>query len=153
MVDDNDELRARPSQLRDYADALRDHEAPAVVTELGVEFQARLADGHRSLAGTGTSDDQAPVMALVEATFLAGVLDANAQAVGLFLADVNAGLNSLADGATAIADHYGEGDALSSATVEDVISAFTPTVPKSSTTGETPVAPPTQGELPGPKAL
>ncbi|MFI5959794.1 hypothetical protein [Cryptosporangium sp. NPDC051539] len=137
MANDDEELRARPTQLRDYGRTLREQEAQAVATELGSDFLDRLA-GHQSLTQTGPTDGDELVAPLAEAAFLAGVLDANSRAVRLFVRDVERGLAALAEGATVIADQYGYGDALSRATVEDVINAFTPPTLSPVVTGDEP---------------
>ncbi|GAA0263798.1 hypothetical protein [Cryptosporangium japonicum] len=126
MADRDETVRASLPALRRFGADVKSTGQDDLVTGLGNNFAASMSQHVLGFMGTGTGSGTYPVAPLGEAVHFGRLMADYAQAAGRFAGDAVLGLVSLGLAAEGIATQYSDGDALSSATIEQVADAFVP---------------------------
>jgi len=159
MADGDDTVRASLQALRRFGADVKSTGQNDLVTALGNNFATEMAQHVLGFMGTGTGSGTHPVAPLGEAVFFGHLMADYVQAAGQFAGDVVLGLTALGFAADGIATEYSDGDALSSATIDQVADAFVPLpsdpqpeTPQANPAGREPEKPPADdpaGHRPG----
>lgn len=124
MVDREETLHASLSALRRFGAEVKATGQEDLVTGAGSTFAIEMSQHVLGFTGTGTGSGTHPVAPLGEALHFGQLMADYSQAAGRLAADVVLGLVALGFAAEGMATRYSEGDALSSATIEQVADAF-----------------------------
>ncbi|SHN03415.1 hypothetical protein [Cryptosporangium aurantiacum] len=124
MADRDDEMRASLQALRDFGAKVKDagHQDLNGFANIGTQMSQAVL----GFTGTGTGSGTYPVAPLSEAVYFGNLMAGYSQAAGQLAGDVVLGLSALGFAAEGIATQYGDGDALSSTTIDNVADAFVP---------------------------
>src|SRR5690349_11430250 len=115
MADRDDDLRASLHALREFGARVKKAGPDDLLHTVGNEMtQAVLG-----FTATGTGNGTHPVAPLGEAVYFGQLMADYSQAAGQLAGDVVLGLSSLGFAAEGIATQYGDGDALSSTTIDN----------------------------------
>ncbi|EXG79261.1 hypothetical protein [Cryptosporangium arvum] len=126
MADRDETVRASLPALRTFGADVKSAGQDDLVTGLGNNFAVTMSQHVLGFMGTGTGSGTHPVAPMGEAVYFGHLMADYAQAAGRFAGDVVLGLVALGFAAEGIATQYSDGDALSSATIEQVSDAFVP---------------------------
>ena len=126
MADREESIRASLPALRKFGADVTATGQDDLVTGLGNNFAIEMSQHVLGFLGTGTGSGTHPVAPLGEAVYFGHLMADYSQAAGRLAGDVVLGLAALGFAAEGIATQYGDGDALSSATIEKVADAFVP---------------------------
>ncbi|MFG1920452.1 hypothetical protein [Cryptosporangium sp. NPDC048952] len=126
MADRDETVRASLPALRKFGADVKSTGQTDLVTGLGNNFAIEMSQHVVGFMGRGEGSGTHPVAPLGEAVHFGNLMADYAQAAGRLAGDVVLGLVSLGFAAEGIATQYSDGDALSSATIEQVADAFVP---------------------------
>ena len=133
MADRDDDIRASLQALREFGARVKDAGHDELLNGFGNTVGNQMSQAVLGFTGTGTGRGTHPVAPLGEAVYFGNLMADYSQAAGQLAGDVVLGLSSLGFAAEGIATQYGDGDALSSTTIDNVVDAFIP-LPADNTT-------------------
>jgi hypothetical protein len=126
MADRDRNIRASLQALRDFGSKAKDVGTTDLASGLGNNFANEMSQGILGFTGTGKGHGTHAVAPLGEALYFGNLMADYSQAAGALAGDAILGLTALGYAAEGIATQYGDGDELSSATMDSVADAFVP---------------------------
>ncbi|MFI5955627.1 hypothetical protein [Cryptosporangium sp. NPDC051539] len=126
MADRDGNIRASLHAIREFGANVKDVGHKDLATGLGKNFANEMSQGALAFSGRGEGGWEGSVPPLGEAIFFGSLMSSYSMAAGQFAGDAILGLSALGFAAEGIATEYNDGDALSGATMDNVIDAFIP---------------------------